>query len=90
MPMKDRILDVLRHTIAQQTGIEPETITPESDLSELGVNSLDLVEIIMSIEDKFDISIPDNAVDAWSRFKTVGDLMQLGEQLGLVRDKNES
>jgi acyl carrier protein len=88
--MKDRILDVLRHTIAQQTGIEPETITPESDLAELGVNSLDLVEIIMSIEDKFDISIPADAVDAWSRFKTVGDLMQLGEQLGLVRDKNES
>jgi acyl carrier protein len=51
------------------------------------VRSLDLVEIIMSIEDTYDVTIPNNAVEAWDRFKTVGDLMQLGEEFGLGAGK---
>ena len=81
----DRIFAVLQQAIAQQTGTDPEKITPASNLQELGVRSLDLVEIIMSIEDHYDVSIPDNAVDAWDRFKTVADLVKLGEELGLAK-----
>jgi acyl carrier protein len=88
--MSDQIFDVLQRAIAQQTGVAAETITPASNLADLGVKSLDLVEIIMSIEDHFDISVPDNAVDAWDRYKTVADLVQLGEQLGLVRGTHGS
>jgi len=86
----DQIFTVLRQAIAQQTGADPQKITLASSLAELGVKSLDLVEIIMSIEDHYDISIPDNAVDAWDRYKTVADLVQLGEELGLARGGQRS
>ena len=46
--------------IADQLGIDVETIKPESRLIEdLKADSLDVVEMIMSMEDEFDIQIPD-------------------------------
>ena len=58
-------------------------IKPESVLSELGVTSLDLVEIIKTIEDEYDVTIPGNAVEAWNAYKTVANLIDLGHSLGL-------
>ena len=51
--MRETIEDVLRGIIANQAHLDPSAITRESVLSELGVTSLDLVEIIMTIEDKY-------------------------------------
>ena len=56
--MGETIEDVLRGMIAKQAHLDLSMITPESVLSELGVTSLDLVEIIMTIEDKYDVTIP--------------------------------
>ena len=81
--MGETIADVLRGMIAEQAHLDPSVITPESVLSELGVTSLDLVEIIMTIEDKYDVTIPVNAVEAWNGYKTVADLIELGRSLGL-------
>ena len=50
--MRETIEDVLRGIIANQAHLDPSAITRKSVLSELGVTSLDLVEIIMTIEDK--------------------------------------
>jgi acyl carrier protein len=81
--MTEAIEDVLREIIAKQAHLDPSAITPESVLSELGVTSLDLVEIIMTIEDKYDLSIPVDAVEAWNGYKTVANLIELGHSLGL-------
>ena len=81
--MRERIEDPLREIIAQQAHLDPSVIMPESVLSELGVTSLDLVEIIMTIEDKYDVSIPVDAVEAWNGYKTVANLIELGHSLGL-------
>ena len=81
--MRETIEEVLRGIIAKQTHLDPSVITPESVLSELGVTSLDLVEIIMTIEDKYDVSIPVYAVEAWNGYKTVANLIELGHSLGL-------
>jgi len=70
--MRETIEDVLRGMIAKQAHLDLSVITPESVLSELGVTSLDLVEIIMTIEDKYDVIIPVDAVEAWNSYKTVG------------------
>ena len=48
-----------------------------------GVTSLDTVEIIMTIEDKYDVTIPVDAVEAWNGYKTVANLIELGHSLGL-------
>ena len=81
--MAETITDVLREMIAKQAHLDPSMITPESVLSELGVTSLDLVEIIMMIEDKYDVTIPVDAVEAWNSYKTVANLIELGDSLGL-------
>ena len=77
------IEDVLVGMIAKQAHVNPSVITPASELSELGVTSLDLVEIIMMIEDKYDVTIPVDAVEAWNNYKTVANLIELGHSLGL-------
>jgi acyl carrier protein len=81
--MRDTIEDVLRGIIANQAHLDPSAITRKSALSELGVTSLDLVEIIMTIEDKYDVTIPVDAVEAWNGYKTVANLIELGHSLGL-------
>jgi len=81
--MRETIEDVLRGIIANQAHLDPSAITRESVLSELGVTSLDLVEIIMTIEDKYDVSIPVDAVEAWNGYKTVANLIELCHSLGL-------
>jgi acyl carrier protein len=81
--MGETLADVLRGMIAEQAHLDLSVITPESVLSELGVTSLDLVEIIMTIEDKYDVTISGDAVEAWNSYKTVADLIELGRSLGL-------
>jgi acyl carrier protein len=81
--MGETMTDVLRRVIAKQVHLDPSVITPESALSELGVTSLDLVEIIMTIEDEYDVTIPVDAVEAWNSYKTVANLIELGHSLGL-------
>jgi acyl carrier protein len=81
--MGETITDVLRRVIAKQAHLDPSVITPESVLSDLGVTSLDLVEIIMTIEDEYDVTIPVDAVEAWNTYKTVANLIELGRSLGL-------
>ena len=81
--MRETIEEVLSGIIAKQIHLDPSVITPESVLSELGVTSLDLVEIIMTIEDEYDVTIPVDAVEAWTSYKTVANLIELGHSLGL-------
>jgi acyl carrier protein len=81
--MGEATIDLLRKVIAKQVHLDPAVITPDSDLSDLGVTSLDLVEIIMTIEDECNVTIPADAVEAWNSYKTVADLIGLGRSLGL-------
>jgi acyl carrier protein len=81
--MGETLTDALRKVIAEQANLDPSVITPESVLSELGVTSLGLLEIIMTIEDEYGVTIPDNAVEAWNTYQTVADLIALGHSLGL-------
>jgi acyl carrier protein len=71
-------IDVATRTIqviARQLGIEPGTVTRDTHLDELGVNSLQLVEIIMELEDIFGIEIDQNAAEAKDSLKEVGDII---------------
>ena len=81
--MGETVANVLRRMIAKQSHLDPSVITPESVLSELGVTSLDLVEIIMTIEDEYDVTIPIDAAEASNNYKTVANLIELGHSLGL-------
>ena len=60
--------------LAKQLRIEEAKITAETNMaSDLGADSLDLVEILMSLEEEFNISIPDEVIP---NIVTVGDLVK--------------
>ena len=72
------IFDRIREIIAEQLSVEDiEKITLETSLTnELEADSLDAVEIIMALEEEYDIEIPDEVAE---EFKTVGDIVKCVE-----------
>ena len=75
MQIFERISAILRENLGLNEGFE---ITPSTEISALGADSLDLAEILMCIEDMFDIEIPE---DAERELHTVGDAVALVEKL---------
>ncbi len=73
------VFDKVKEIIAEQLGIdELETIKKESSLvNDLEADSLDAVEIIMAIEDEFDIEVPDEDAE---KFKNIGDIVAYIEE----------
>ena len=67
------MLEKLRDIIAEELGVEKDAIDVDSDLAEdLGADSLDAVELIMAIEEEFDIEIDDTTA---TKIKTVQDII---------------
>eukprot|EP00440_Ansanella_granifera_P052788 gb/GFBE01057237.1/.p1 GENE.gb/GFBE01057237.1/~~gb/GFBE01057237.1/.p1 ORF type:complete len:122 (+),score=37.85 gb/GFBE01057237.1/:1-366(+) len=60
--------------IAEQLGVDKEKVTREATLSELGADSLDIVESVMALEEAFDVELPDEETTA---LKNCGDVMDL-------------
>ncbi|MEO1845347.1 MAG: phosphopantetheine-binding protein [Akkermansiaceae bacterium] len=84
--MSDNLLPELAKLIAESLRLEPdkaEGITEETTLESLGISSLELVEILMTIEEEYDLHIGVDAVEARDSLNTVGDLLKLGKEYGL-------
>ncbi|MBW3597614.1 MAG: acyl carrier protein [Planctomycetes bacterium] len=72
--VKDRVIDI----VAEQLGVDKEKITPETHfINDLGADSLDTVELVMELEEEFDISIPDDAAE---KIQTVGQAIEFIEK----------
>ena len=68
------ILEKLKEFIVEQIKIDPDEITLDSNLSkDLEADSLDQVEVLMALEDEFDIEIPDEDAE---KFVTVRDIVE--------------
>jgi acyl carrier protein len=60
----------IRDIIVEQLGVAPEKVTPEASfIDDLGADSLDTVELVMAIEEAFEIEIPDEAAEKMERVK---------------------
>ena len=67
------VFEKLQIVVADQFDVEPEKVTLEANIAEdLGADSLDIVDLVMAIEEEFDMEIPDDAVE---KIKTVGDIV---------------
>jgi acyl carrier protein len=65
--------DRLAEIIAEQLGITRAEIVPEASfIDDLGADSLDIVELVMAMEERFDIEIPDDDAE---KIQTIGDAM---------------
>ena len=63
----------VKDILAKQLGVDKNKINENTNIAtDLGADSLDLVEILMSLEEEFSVSIPDEAIP---NIKTVGDLV---------------
>lgn len=65
-------LEKLATIIADQLNVEESTITEDTTLEDLGADSLALVELVMSVEEEFEIQIEDEDME---KFKSVGDVL---------------
>ena len=67
------VLEKVKAILAEQFDVEEDKITADTDLQEdLGADSLDVVDLLMSIKDEFEIEIPDDEIE---NIKTVGSLV---------------
>lgn len=72
--VQDRVVDI----VAEQLGVDKEKVTPETSfVNDLGADSLDTVELVMELEEEFDISIPDDAAE---KIQTVGQAIEFIEK----------
>ncbi len=72
------MLEKIKSIIAEELGVEQDTIESSSNLTDdLGADSLDAVELIMAIEEEFDIEIDDTAA---TKIKTVQDIVDYLEK----------
>ena len=60
--MSDELIQRVLRVIATSKRIPLDTVTIESDFQQLGIDSMDAVEILFALENEFDISIPDEEV----------------------------
>lgn len=58
--------------VASHLSVDQATLAETSTFEEMGADSLDLVEVVMQIEDHFNIEIPDEVAEDW---KTLGDVV---------------
>ena len=67
----------IRACLAEQLDIEPDEITMDSNiLDDFGADSLDLVDLVMALEDEFEVEVPDDAIES---FHTVGEVVRFVE-----------
>ena len=72
------VFDKIKAIIVEQLGVEEAQVAMETHLmKDLEADSLDAVEIIMAIEDEFDLEVPDEAAE---KFQSVGDIVKYVEE----------
>ena len=89
--VENDVLDI----IAKQGNVDRAKLTREAALTELEIQSLDVVEIVFAIEEKFDITVPYNANDPTGAasgvsFKTIGDVIDAIAKLVAERDARKT
>lgn len=72
------IFDKVKEIVVEQLGVEAEDVNLESSfIDDLGADSLDIVELIMALEEEFELEIPDEDAE---KFPTVGEVVEYVKQ----------
>lgn len=70
----EEVFDKVKEIIVEQLGVAESTVTLEASfIDDLGADSLDIVELIMSLEEEFDMEIPDSDAE---KIVTVNDVVE--------------
>ena len=72
------VFDKVKKIIVDQLDVEEDKVTEAASITDdLGADALDVVDLVMSFEEEFDIEIPDDQVE---KIKTVGDIVKFIEE----------
>jgi acyl carrier protein len=75
--MVNDLSDRIQSMVAEQLGVESAEVTKDASIfDDLGADSLDVVELVMILEEAFDIEVPDEAVE---EMRTIGDIQRFVE-----------
>jgi len=73
--LSDQDTQALRDILVQQLGVQPAQLTPSSRIKEdLGADSLTEMEIMLAVEDRFHVTIPDGE---WENVSTIADTFEV-------------
>ncbi|MGV3723365.1 MAG: acyl carrier protein [Actinomycetota bacterium] len=77
------MFEKIRRLLAEACRVDPETITRETRIGELPIDSLELVEFSLAVEEEVSLDVPDSAVETQDLERmTVGELVELLERRG--------
>ena len=72
------IFEKIKELLAEQLDASADDMSMDTDIAnDLGADSLDVVELLMAIEDEFEVEIPDDKIEV---IKTIGDLVRYIEE----------
>lgn len=75
--IKDNLVEIIKPYLPEEVSVD--TLTLESDLiNDLKINSAHIVDIVLDIEDKFDVMIEDDAI---------GEMVKMGDAVKIVEEK---
>ena len=75
---KEEIFDKLKELVVDQLGVEEDEVTMEATMQDdLGADSLDLVDLVMSVEEEFGVKVADEDLE---NINTVGDIVNYIEE----------
>ena len=71
------ILDKVKEILADTLGVSEDELSADTNIAtDLGADSLDVVEILMAIQDEFDVEVPDSEIE---NIRTIGELVEFIE-----------
>ena len=88
-----RTIDTVCEITAKQLNVDRSKVKPETSLGDLGADDLDFVELVMELEERFDITIPDDAAqqmtgtDDWQRVRATITMSKLASMVDEQRKK---
>ena len=71
------IIEKVKELLAEQLGIDTKTISDDANiLEDLGADSLDIIEMLMTLEDEYGVTIPDDQINQVKTVKEVAELIE--------------
>ena len=71
------VFESIKTILSEQLEVDPDIITMDTNIADdLGADSLDVVDLLMSIEDEFDVEIPDEKIESLRTVGSVVDYIQ--------------
>lgn len=78
MGTTENVFDIVKEMIIDRFGVQAESVTPTMTFNDLGADSLDIVELVMELENRFEVTFDDEKIE---QLANVGDAVQYIETL---------